>query len=71
MATGERGGGLLDDDQKTGASILGDDALQRLEQRLKEHLDQQLDQRLRRIEERFDDIADRFEALGVDVNRNR
>ncbi|KAI3429985.1 uncharacterized protein J3R85_008494 [Psidium guajava] len=42
MATGGRGGGLLDDDQKIGAPILGDDALQH-----------------------------RFEALGVDANRNR
>ncbi|KAI3442066.1 Fe2OG dioxygenase domain-containing protein [Psidium guajava] len=71
MAIGGRNGGLRDDAQETGAPILRDDALQRLEQRLMERLKERIDYRLRHLEERFDEIVDRFETLGVNVNRNR
>ena len=42
-----------------------------MEQCIQGRLEQEIDRRFRRFEERFGEIVDRLDALGVDVNQNR
>ena len=53
-----------------GTQGMDDETLQRLEQRIQGRLEQEIDHRFRRFEERFGEIVDWLDALGVDVNQN-